>query len=118
MARSPQESEQSLTDLVIAQPDSAELRGRLGLLYQSAGRQRLALADQLTGIDISANMIAKAEERGHYDTIVVAELHDYLQTIEPGCFDVIVACAKALDNNGLLAFSAEIGDNGFHLDHS
>ena len=82
------------------------------------GERIRPLADQLTGIDISANMIAKAEERGHNDTIVVAELHDYLQTIEPGCFDVIVACAKALDNNGLLAFSAEIGDNGFHLGHS
>jgi predicted TPR repeat methyltransferase len=98
------------------------------------GERIRSLADQLTGIDVSANMIAKTEERGDYDAVFVAELHDYLQTIVPGSFDVIVAidvfiylgslsdvvvgCAKALDKNGLLAFSAEIGAKGFQLDHS
>jgi predicted TPR repeat methyltransferase len=98
------------------------------------GERIRPLADQLTGIDVSANMIAKTEEGGHYDAVVVAELHDYLRSIESASFDVIVAvdvfiylgslsdvvttCAKALAKNGLLAFSAEIGDQGFHLEHS
>ena len=68
MARSPQESEQSLTDLVIAQPDSAELRGRLGLLYQSTGRQRLALAEFC-----AAFTVAPADTVGRYN--YAAALH-------------------------------------------
>lgn len=98
------------------------------------GERFRPLADQLTGVDVSANMVAKTEERGDYDAVYVAELHDYLQTVEPGSFDVIVAidvfiylgslssvvegCAKALGKNGLFAFSAEIGDEGFQLGHS
>ena len=46
-------------------------------------------AAHLTGVDLSANMLARAEARGGYDVLEKAELGDYLAA-HPASFDLIV----------------------------
>ncbi len=92
------------------------LRGRVG---------------HLTGVDLSAAMIAKARERGVYDELVVGEAATLMRE-RPGGFDLIVAAdslvyigdlaplfaavAAALAANGLFAFSVETHEGaGFRL---
>lgn len=80
-------------------------------------------AGHLTGIDLSANMLARAATRGGYDTLYKAELGDYLAS-QVRAFDLIViadvliyfgaldgvfaAAARALEPPGLLIFTVEI----------
>jgi predicted TPR repeat methyltransferase len=77
---------------------------------------------QLIGVDLSAEMVARARELNVYDDIVVAELTEYL-TGHPNRFDLIVAAdtfnyfgaleellaaaADALREAGLLIFTLE-----------
>lgn len=79
-------------------------------------------AAHLTGVDLSANMLARAEIRGGYDKLVKAELGDYLAS-QAEAFDLIViadvliyfgaldgvfaAAARALKLGGLLIFTVE-----------
>jgi predicted TPR repeat methyltransferase len=79
-------------------------------------------ATHLTGVDLSANMLARAESRGGYDTLIKAELGDYLAS-QVQAFDLIViadvliyfgaldgvlaAAAGALGEAGILVFTVE-----------
>jgi len=79
-------------------------------------------ARSLTGVDLSGGMLARAKEKGVYDTLVEAELTTYLRDHE-NAFDAIVsadtlvyfgdlddvvsAAAGALRPNGLLLFTLE-----------
>ncbi|MBI9090634.1 MAG: tetratricopeptide repeat protein [Desulfobacterium sp.] len=82
-------------------------------------------ADQLTGVDLSSRMLAKAKGRKVYDTLAGAELTAFLdQQSQP--FDIIAsadtlcyfgalapvfeASAKALKPDGLLAFTLEAAE--------
>ncbi len=84
-------------------------------------------AEQLTGVDLSARMLAKAKGRKVYDNLLAAELTDFLEQ-QTEAFDVIAsadtlcyfgtlasvfeASANALKPDGLLAFTLEdAGDN-------
>jgi predicted TPR repeat methyltransferase len=89
--------------------------------------------DHLTGVDLSPAMIAKARERGVYDTLVVGDAAALLAYEPAAVFDLIVAAdslvyigdlkplfaavATALAADGLFAFSVETckGD-GFRLE--
>lgn len=79
-------------------------------------------ARALTGVDLSAGMVAKAEARGGYDRLVVAELTQFLAACDAD-FELVVsadtliyfgdlcavmaAAARALAPGGCLAFSLE-----------
>ncbi len=83
-------------------------------------------AQRLSGVDLSPKMIAKAQTRGVYDELVVAELTAFMQA-QNQCFDLIVstdtliyfgdltpplhAAARALRPDGLLAFTVERLEN-------
>ena len=85
------------------------------------------LAQWLAGADLSPEMIAKAEERGIYDELRVADLVSALE-LEKGSLDlalaadvfvymgdlsgVFAACARALRPGGRFAFTAEICEDG------
>ena len=94
------------------------LRGRVG---------------RLTGVDLSAAMIAKARERGAYDRLIAGEATALLTRERRETFDLIVAAdmlvyvgdlaplfaavAAALTSGGLFAFSGETcADHGFRLE--
>ena len=85
----------------------------------------------LTGVDLSAAMLAKATKRGGYDALVQGEAVAFLES-HPDGFDLILAAdvliyfgdlapvfaaaAAALAPGGLLAFSTELGeDDGWKL---
>ena len=89
--------------------------------------------DHLTGVDLSAAMIAKARERGLYDRLVVGDAAAMLDREPPGISDLIVAAdalvyvgdlaplfaavARALAPDGLFAFSVETCEgDGFKLE--
>jgi predicted TPR repeat methyltransferase len=89
--------------------------------------------DHLTGIDLSAAMIAKARDRGLYDRLMVGDAAAMLDRDPPGVSDLIVAAdalvyvgdlaplfgalARALTSDGLFAFSVETcEDDGFKLE--
>jgi predicted TPR repeat methyltransferase len=81
-------------------------------------------ARRLDGVDLSANMVAKARDKGLYDDLAVGELVATLAA-RPAAYDVIVACdvlvyfgdlgplftaiRAALRPGGLFAFTAERG---------
>ncbi len=84
-------------------------------------------ASHLTGIDLSANMLARAAERGHYHALEKAELGAWLAArhaafeliviadvlIYFGALDaVFAAAAQALAPGGLLVFTVEIHAGG------
>jgi predicted TPR repeat methyltransferase len=87
----------------------------------------------LTGVDLSAAMIAKARDRGIYDRLVVGDAAAMLGREPPGISDLIVAAdaivyvgdlaplfaavARALASGGLFAFSVETCEgDGFKLE--
>ena len=96
-------------------------------------------AAHLTGVDLSAAMVAKAVERGGYDTLVLAEITQHLNRC-PERFDLILsadtliyfgelstvltAASYALRPGGWLAFTLERSDdddltaNGYRLNGS
>jgi predicted TPR repeat methyltransferase len=106
-----------------------DLGGGTGLM----GAELRSHTDRLTGVDLSAAMIAKARERGLYDRLVVGDAAAMLGREPPGIFDLIVAAdalvyfgdlvplfaavARALTSDGLFAFSVETCEgDGFKLE--
>jgi len=79
----------------------------------------------LVGIDLSAAMIERAQERGIYDRLEIAELTDWLSREPTECFDVIAICdtliyfgdlrqvlhfaVRHLTLDGILGFTVEKG---------
>ena len=95
-----------------------------------AGPHLKRFGGRLTGVDLSSGMLAKAAERGGYDTLAQSEAVAFLED-HPDAFDLIVAAdvliyfgdmaplfaaaAKALPPGGLLAFTTELGEEGWTL---
>ena len=95
-------------------------------------------ARHLTGVDLSGAMVAKARQRGVYDTLVVAEITAYLNACPDACeliasgdtliyfgdlLPVLVCMAKALRPSGYAVFSLEqalddIAPTGYRLNAS
>jgi predicted TPR repeat methyltransferase len=87
-------------------------------------------ACRLTGVDLSARMLAQAREKQVYDELVQAELTAFL-TDHPDAFDLIVsadtlvyfgdlaavvtAAARAVRPGGLVIFTVEAGDAGDYV---
>ena len=81
------------------------------------------MADDLTGIDISENMVEIAHEKEVYETLYVAEVEDFLEDNDDEPFDIITAtdvlpylgaleplffgAAENLLPGGIFAFSSE-----------
>jgi predicted TPR repeat methyltransferase len=49
------------------------------------------IVDEMTGLDISENMVEIAHEKDLYETLYVAEAADYLEDNEDGPFDIVTA---------------------------
>ena len=89
------------------------------------GIELSSVAGELIGVDLSANMLAKARDKGVYDGLHEADVDKFLETCS-GSFDgmtladVLIyrgplqaffkVAAKALTPSGLLAFSVETTD--------
>ena len=93
-------------------------------------------ARRLTGVDLSAGMLAQAKEKNVYDALVKGELTEYLRNSKEafdlivsadtlvyfgGLEDVVAAAAGALRPDGLLIFTLEHGVGGdatpdYHLE--
>jgi predicted TPR repeat methyltransferase len=85
--------------------------------------------DNMTGVDISPNMIKKAQEKDIYTTLEIADICDYLDKSDT-CFDIILSgdvfvyigdlekifekCSNHLRCDGLFIFSVEKSDNQQH----
>lgn len=81
------------------------------------------MADDITGVDISENMVEIAHEKDLYETLYVAEAEDFLEDNDDEPFDIITAtdvlpylgaleplffgAAENLNAGGLLIFSSE-----------
>ncbi len=81
------------------------------------------MVDDITGLDISENMVEITHEKDIYETLYVAEVEDYLEDNDDEAFDIITAtdvvpylgglealffgAAENLERGGLLIFSAE-----------
>lgn len=88
-----------------------------------AGRHLRPFARHLVGMDLSPEMIERAEQTGLYDQLAVAEITAWLLQLDAPTFDLIVACdtlnyfgdlrqvvlaaAKRLRCRGRLAFTVE-----------
>jgi len=123
-----------IRDAIMETAGSDQLAWRvldLGCGTGLCGEVMRPLAAFLAGIDLSARMIAKARERNIYDSLAVGSIEDALEEQQQS-FDTIIAgdvftyvgdlsgvllgCARALRDGGLLAFSVESADgDGYHL---
>jgi predicted TPR repeat methyltransferase len=81
------------------------------------------MVDDITGLDISENMVEVAHEKDLYETLYVAEAADYLEDNEDGPFDLVTATdvlpylgfleelffgvADNMEPGGLFVFSSE-----------
>jgi predicted TPR repeat methyltransferase len=81
------------------------------------------MAESLTGVDLSENMVEIAHEKDLYDALYVAEAVDYLEDNDDGPFDIVTATdvlpylgglealffstADSMDAGGLFIFSSE-----------
>lgn len=81
------------------------------------------MADDITGVDLSENMVEIAHDKDVYDSLYVAEVVDYLEDNDDGPFDLITATdvlpylggleglffgiAENLNVGGLAIFSSE-----------
>ena len=81
------------------------------------------MADDITGLDISENMVEIAYEKGLYDTLFVAEVEEFLEESDETPFDLVIAAdvlpylgtldalfqgaAANMETGGIFAFSAE-----------
>ena len=117
-----------LADLVAGQRAQFEQILDLGCGTGLAAPSLRRFGAQVTGVDLSPAMLAKAAERGGYDHLVRAEAVAFLES-HPGQFDLIVAAdvliyfgdlaplfaaaTQALVPGGLLAFSIELGEAGW-----
>ncbi|MBL0374857.1 methyltransferase domain-containing protein [Rhizobium sp. KVB221] len=93
------------------------------------------IVDDITGLDISENMVEIAHEKDLYETLYVAEAADYLEDNDDGPFDIVTATdvlpylgfleelffgvSENLEAGGLYFFSSEtlptdvLGDRDF-----
>lgn len=69
------------------------------------------MADDVTGVDLSENMVEIAHEKGLYDTLYVADAVDYLDDNEDGPFDLIAATDVLPYLGDLTAFMAGAARN-------
>lgn len=101
-----------------------------------SGEPLRPIAKRLTGIDISAGMLARAKDRACYDRLIEGDLADSLNAMPQGSVDLAVAAdvlvylgdlaplfaavARALKPDGLFAFSVERleGDGDYRLTES
>ncbi|NTJ42599.1 class I SAM-dependent methyltransferase [Agrobacterium larrymoorei] len=81
------------------------------------------MVEDITGIDISENMVELTHEKDVYETLYVAEVEDFLEDNDDESFDLITAtdvlpylgaleplffgAAENMDKGGLLIFSSE-----------
>ena len=81
------------------------------------------MADDVTGVDLSENMVEIAHDKDVYDTLYVTEVVDYLEDNDDGPFDLITATdvlpylgglegmffgvAENMNPGGLFIFSSE-----------
>lgn len=95
-----------------------------------AGPHLRRFQGRLTGVDLSGGMLARAAERGDYDTLAQADAVAFLRAAPSG-FDLIfstdvliyfgdlaplfAAAADALAPGGMLAVSTELGEAGWTL---
>jgi predicted TPR repeat methyltransferase len=102
--------------------DVLELGCGTGLTGQHLRRR----AKRLTGIDLSPDMVARAETLGIYDALEIAEITEWLTRPDVTSFDLIVACdtliyfgdlrqvlipaAGRLRGAGTVAFTVERGE--------
>jgi predicted TPR repeat methyltransferase len=105
-------------------------RRKLDILDLGCGTGLLGIAlapraRTLTGVDLSANMLKRAEERQVYDHLICGELTEFLQT-QAETFDLVAAAdvlvyigdlsevfrgaARALNGGGLFGFSVEVNE--------
>lgn len=119
-----------LADLVAKHGERFERILDLGCGTGLAGPHLARFGGRLTGVDLSSAMLAKAAERGGYDTLVQSEAVEFLAS-HPGAYDLILAAdvliyfgdlaplfsaaAAALPPGGLMAFSTELGEHGWKL---
>ena len=119
-----------LADLVAGQRAQFEQILDLGCGTGLAAPSLERFGAQVTGVDLSPAMLAKAAERGGYDHLVRAEAVTFLES-HAGRFDLILAAdvliyfgdlapllaaaAQALVPSGLLAVSIELGEAGWRL---
>jgi len=133
-----------LVDEVVKQSYQKECFSNLADLGCGTGLSGVAfksLAKNMVGVDLSPEMIAKAEKRGCYKSLHIGDIESILtspiSTGEEETYDVIIACdvfvyigdlqsvfesvAKSLNpSHGLFAFSTELleedkKDNGYRL---
>lgn len=87
------------------------------------GAELKGLGKRLVGVDLSAKMLQKAQERGVYDELLEGDLVECMAQFPSGSFDVAVAadvfvyvgnlapvfeqCRRILRERGILAFSIE-----------
>lgn len=101
-----------------------------------SGEPLRPIAQRLTGIDLSAGMLARAKDRACYDALIEGDLAESLNKMPPGSVDLAVAAdvlvylgdlaplfaavARALKPDGLFAFSVERleGDGDYRLTES
>ncbi len=100
-----------------------------------AGRVLRRFCDVLIGVDLSANMVAKADESGGYDELVVGDITQFFRSRAADRFDLIIAAdvfiyvgdllemfkqvANASAKQGIFAFSIEHNDGTtFTLDET
>ncbi len=120
--------------LLLAAIDSAladdSRRGPLNVLELGCGTGLFGqlirpMAERLCGIDLSADMIARARDRKLYDRLETAELTAWLASPPAETFDLVAICdtliyfgdlrqvippaARILAAGGLLAFTVEVG---------
>jgi len=124
------EAPKLLCDLVARQGGRFERILDLGCGTGLAAPHLRPFGGRLTGVDLSAAMLAKAAERGDYDALVREEAVAFLEN-RPDGFDLILAAdvliyfgdlapvfaaaAGAMPTGGLLAFSTELGERGWRL---
>jgi predicted TPR repeat methyltransferase len=90
------------------------------------GTEIRAMCDRLEGVDLSRRMLAEARRKGLYDSLVQAELLEFLAADAGGiglatAADVLIYCGplppvfgavhRALAPGGLFAFSLELHDH-------
>lgn len=91
------------------------------------------ISRHLTGLDLSENMLAKAEQKQCYDTLVCAELVEFL-SLQQQAYDLIIAAdvfvyigdllatfqavQNALRPNGIFCFSVEHADDSALKNHT
>ncbi|WP_454760674.1 methyltransferase domain-containing protein [Caulobacter segnis] len=119
-----------LADMVASHRQQFDRILDLGCGTGLAGPHLKRFGGRLTGVDLSSGMLAKAAERGGYYALVQDEAVAFLES-NSGAFDLIVsadvliyfgdlaplfaAAAAALPSGGLMAFSTELGQDGWTL---